>query len=195
MLSRIEYLHNKSFLHRDIKPENFLIGKKENSKLLYMIDYGLSKRYRDASTKIHIPYKDNKTMNGTARYASINTHLGIEQSRRDDLESMIYSLLYLMKGSLPWQNLQSTSVKEKYDRILQKKMEITPEALCKGLPSFTNLEQFIYILHYVRGIEFEEKPDYLKIKKFLHEIIALDSGSNSGNLDFLKPKVKWIKFR
>lgn len=139
MLARIEYLHNKGFVHRDIKPENFLFGLGDKENTVYMIDFGLSKRFRDVHTKIHIPYNDNKQMNGTARYASINTHLGIEQTRRDDLETWIYSLVYLVRGELPWQNLcTGSSLKEKYDAIMQKKMELTPEALCKGLPSKFN---------------------------------------------------------
>ena len=85
MLQRIEYLHSKNFIHRDIKPENFLMGLKRQSHVAYLIDFGLSKRYRDSKNHQHIPYKENKNLTGTARYASINSHLGIEQSRRDDL--------------------------------------------------------------------------------------------------------------
>lgn len=92
-------------MHRDIKPENFLMGLGKKSHIVHIIDFGLSKRYRDSKTHQHIQYKENKNLTGTARYASVNAHLGIEQARRDDLESIGYVLVYLVNGSLPWQNL------------------------------------------------------------------------------------------
>ena len=102
MISRVENLQNNNFIHRDMKPDNFLMGVKGKASVLYMIDFGLSKRYRDPKTNNHIPYRDGKSLTGTARYASVNTHIGIEQSRRDDLESAGYILLYMLKGTLPW---------------------------------------------------------------------------------------------
>lgn len=99
-----------------------------------MIDYGLAKRFRDPKTGEHIPYRDNKSLTGTARYASVNTHLGIEQSRRDDLESIGFILIYFLKGTLPWQGLQAKNKQDKYDRIKEKKASTTIEALTRGLP-------------------------------------------------------------
>ena len=102
MISRLEYMHTNNFIHRDMKPDNFLMGNGTKRSSVFLIDFGLSKRYKDAKTGEHIPYRDNKSLTGTARYASVNTHIGIEQARRDDMESIGYILLYFLKGSLPW---------------------------------------------------------------------------------------------
>ncbi len=139
-------MHAKNFVHRDIKPDNFLVGTGKNSDRVYLIDYGLAKKYRDPRTGLHMPYKDNKSLTGTARYASINTHLGIgilridfkrfliEPSRRDDLEAIGYVLIYLLKGTLPWQGLKASTKKEKYERIMEKKIATPIETLCQGAP-------------------------------------------------------------
>ena len=105
MLARVDSVHKKNFIHRDMKPENFLMGLGRESHTVHLIDFGLSKKFKDAKTHQHIPYKENKNLTGTARYASVNTHLGIEQSRRDDLEAIGYILSYFAIGVLPWQNL------------------------------------------------------------------------------------------
>lgn len=105
MVTRIEFLHLKTFMHRDQKPDNYCIGRGRRKNTIFLIDYGLSKRYMIAGQ--HIPYKEHKSLTGTARYCSINTHLGIEQSRRDDLESLGYIFVYFLKGSLPWQGIKA----------------------------------------------------------------------------------------
>jgi len=115
-LERIEHIQSCDFLHRDIKPDNFLIGNKKAS-LVYMIDFGLAKRFRNPKTGQHIPWKEGKNLTGTARYASLNTHLGYEQSRRDDLEGLAYVMLYFLKGKLPWQGLAARTKNEKYEKI------------------------------------------------------------------------------
>lgn len=134
LVSRVEYIHSKNFIHRDIKPDNFLMGLGKKGNLVYIIDFGLAKKYRDSRTHNHIPYRENKNLTGTARYASINTHLGIEQSRRDDLESLGYVLMYFNRGSLPWQGLRAATKRQKYERISEKKMSTPIEELCRSFP-------------------------------------------------------------
>eukprot|EP01061_Rhynchopus_euleeides_P024689 TRINITY_DN397_c0_g1_i6.p1 TRINITY_DN397_c0_g1~~TRINITY_DN397_c0_g1_i6.p1 ORF type:complete len:343 (+),score=125.62 TRINITY_DN397_c0_g1_i6:78-1031(+) len=165
MISRVEFSHNKNFLHRDIKPDNFLMGVAKKGNIVYMIDFGLAKKYRDPKTHQHIPYKEGKNLTGTARYASINTHIGIEQGRRDDLEAVGYVLMYFLRGSLPWQGLKAQTKKQKYDRISEKKMSTPVETLCKGFPG-----EFATYLNYTRSLRFEDKPDYQYLRKLLRDL-------------------------
>ena len=147
-------------IHRDLKPDNFLIGIKKEQYLVYAIDFGLAKRFRDPMTGMHIVYRDHKSLTGTARYASVNTHLGIEQSRRDDLESLGYVLMYFLRGSLPWQGLNAKNKKDKYDMIRDKKVATTIEMLGKGYP-----DEFTEYMTYCRKLKFDEAPNYEHVKK------------------------------
>uniref|UniRef100_A0A7N0UIW1 non-specific serine/threonine protein kinase n=1 Tax=Kalanchoe fedtschenkoi TaxID=63787 RepID=A0A7N0UIW1_KALFE len=164
LINRVEYMHSKGFLHRDIKPDNFLMGLGRKANQVYIIDYGLAKKFRDLQTHKHIPYRENKNLTGTARYASVNTHLGIEQSRRDDLESLGYVLMYFLRGSLPWQGLRAGTKKQKYDRISEKKLSTPIEVLCKSFPS-----EFVLYFHYCRSLRFEDKPDYSYLKRLFRD--------------------------
>ncbi|KAL8139843.1 hypothetical protein V2J09_005864 [Rumex salicifolius] len=165
MINRVEYVHCKSFLHRDIKPDNFLMGLGRRANQVYVIDFGLAKKYRDSTSHQHIPYRENKNLTGTARYASMNTHLGIEQSRRDDLESLGYVLMYFLRGSLPWQGLKAGTKKQKYDKISEKKVSTSIEALCRGYPS-----EFASYFHYCRSLRFDDKPDYAYLKRIFRDL-------------------------
>uniref|UniRef100_A0A1B6FI22 non-specific serine/threonine protein kinase n=1 Tax=Cuerna arida TaxID=1464854 RepID=A0A1B6FI22_9HEMI len=169
MIQRIHDIHKKDYIHRDIKPDNFLMGLGKKGNMVYVIDFGLAKRYQHPETKKgciqtsendcirmkHIEYREHKNLTGTARYASINTHLGIEQSRRDDLESLGYVLMYFNRGSLPWQGLRAATKRQKYERISEKKLSTPLEELCKGYP-----EAFFTYSRYVRAMAFDEAPDY-----------------------------------
>ncbi|XP_053435865.1 casein kinase I-like [Nycticebus coucang] len=160
MISRIEYVHTKNFIHRDIKPDNFLMGIGHHCNKLFLIDFGLAKKYRDNRTRQHVPYREDKNLTGTTGYASINAHLGIEQSHRDDMESLGYVLMYFNRTSLPWQGLKSATKKQKYEKISEKKMSAPVEVLCKGFPA-----EFAMYLNYYHGLRFEEAPDYMYLRK------------------------------
>ena len=183
MIQRIEYVHSKGYIHRDIKPGNFVIGKGPNSKKLYLIDFGLSKKYIDKITNKHIPYKEGKGLTGTARYVSLFTHYGIEQSRRDDIEGIAYNLIYLVKGKLPWQGVKTKNKKEKHKKIMESKLQISPEKLCEGLSG-----EFVSLLKYARELEFEEKPDYKRFKLMFKNRITMNGGSLNWEYDWDKIK-------
>ncbi|KAH8107065.1 CK1/CK1/CK1-G protein kinase [Cristinia sonorae] len=175
MLTRVQTIHEKNLIYRDIKPDNFLIGRPgtKSSNIVHVVDFGMAKQYRDPKTKQHIPYRERKSLSGTARYMSINTHLGREQSRRDDLESLGHVFMYFLRGSLPWQGLKAATNKQKYEKIGEKKQTTPIKELCEGFP-----EEFGIYLNYVRKLGFEETPDY----DFLRELFAKVL-KNSGEQD------------
>jgi casein kinase I family protein HRR25 len=166
-ISRIEYIHSRNFIHRDIKPDNFLMGIGKRGNQVNVIDFGLAKKFRDPKTHLHIPYRENKNLTGTARYTSINTHLGVEQARRDDLESLAYVLMYFLRGALPWQGLKAATKKQKYDRIMEKKMTTPTDILCRGFPN-----EFGIFLNYTRALRFDDKPDYSYLRKLFRDLFV-----------------------
>jgi len=160
----VERMHGKSFLHRDIKPDNILLGRDGlRGKKVYLVDFGLSKRFRYPD-HTHIPYRNQKVMTGTVRYASVRTHLGEQQSRRDDLESLGYVMVYLMKGRLPWMGLEAEDPLRLREVVKQTKLNTSPAELCEGLP--TGVFQYF---RYVRSLSFEQSPDYALLRGFFCE--------------------------
>lgn len=162
ILNILETVHNRYILHRDIKPENFLFDP--STDRFYLIDFGLSKRYVDKNGK-HIPRLENKGFRGTLRYCSLNMHLGVENTRRDDLESLLYVLIYFLKGKLPWQNIQA-EMDNKVSQIKKLKMTMKIADLCEGLD-----EGFKEMLSYIRNLGFSDYPDYDKIRKTFRDIL------------------------
>lgn len=168
MISRVQSVHERNLIYRDIKPDNFLIGRPgtKYANMVFLVDYGMAKLYRDPKTKKHIPYRERRSLSGTARYMSINTHLGREQSRRDDLEALGHVFMYFLRGSLPWQGLKAATNKQKYEKIGEKKQTTAVKDLCGAFP-----EEFGIYLQYVRKLGFEETPDYDFLRELFDKVL------------------------
>lgn len=168
-------MHERDLVYRDIKPDNFLFGRPgtPGAETIHLIDVGMAKKYRDPETKQHIPYREGRSLAGTARYMSINTHLRREQSRRDDMEALGHVWVYFLRGRVPWQGIKADSDAQKYELIGMKKQETPIKDLCKGLP-----KQFSEYFNHVRGLGFEEAPNYEYLRGLLRQ-----ARENAGHLD------------
>lgn len=184
LITRLEFVHSKHIIFRDIKPENFLVDRKSltGDCTIHIIDFGLSKEYIDPETGKHIPYREHKSLTGTARYMSINTHLGKEQSRRDDMEALGHMLIYFLRGSLPWQGLKADNLKQRYQMIGDVKRNTPIEVLCKDFP----LEVGTY-LRYTRNLDFFQAPDYGYMRQLWWDIFQRSGYVDDGIYDFTKP--------
>ena len=183
MLSRVQTIHEKNLIYRDIKPDNFLIGRPgtKAANVIHVVDFGMAKQYRDPKTKQHIPYRERKSLSGTARYMSINTHLGREQSRRDDLEALGHVFMYFLRGGLPWQGLKAATNKQKYEKIGEKKQTTAIKDLCDGFP-----EEFNKYLSYVRNLGFEDTPDYDYLRDLFTQALKNSGEIEDGEYDWMK---------
>ncbi|KAI8334153.1 kinase-like domain-containing protein [Choanephora cucurbitarum] len=181
MISRVQSVHERNLIYRDIKPDNFLIGRPgtKYANMVFLVDYGMAKLYRDPKTKKHIPYRERRSLSGTARYMSINTHLGREQSRRDDLEALGHVFMYFLRGSLPWQGLKAATNKQKYEKIGEKKQTTAVKDLCGGFP-----EEFGIYLQYVRKLGFEETPDYDFLRELFDKVLERQNDHDDNLYDW-----------
>ena len=177
IIERIQWVHSQKIIHRDIKPDNFLIGL-DDPNIIYLIDFGLSKKYRSSITGNHIKCTLIKKFVGSLRYASINALRLREQSRKDDLESIGYMLIYLIKSHLPWDNIKIDNKRSSYLKFSQYKKNISPELLCNNLP-----EEFTDYIKYVRNLNFEDEPDYNYLKS-LFQIMLNKQGFEEKKIFF-----------
>lgn len=182
MITRVETIHEKNLIYRDIKPDNFLIGRPgtKGENVIHVVDFGMAKQYRDPKTKQHIPYRERKSLSGTARYMSINTHLGREQSRRDDLECLGHVFFYFLRGALPWQGLKAATNKQKYEKIGEKKQTTPIPELVENYP-----QEFAIYLNYVRKLGFTETPDYNFLRDLFTKALRATGEADDGVYDWM----------
>ena len=181
-LTQFEFIHSKGIIHCDIKPENYTIGEKDE-RIIYLIDFGLSKKYRSDKTKNHIQFRLTKTMIGTARYASRNSLTGKQLSRRDDLESFCYTILYFLTKKLPWQGIKAKTLTERYKKIYYKKMDLKKWEKFNEIP--LQIQNFII---YVKNLKFAEDPNYKLMKSFFIDLMKEEYIENDRNFSWIKDK-------
>ncbi|KQJ85564.1 casein kinase 1-like protein HD16 [Brachypodium distachyon] len=177
-ISILESMHSKGYVHGDVKPENFLLGQPSTAqeKKLYLVDLGLATRWKDPTTGTHVEYDQRPdAFRGTVRYASAHAHLGRTASRRDDLESLAYTLVFLHRGRLPWQGYQGDN---KSFLVCKRKMSTSPESLCGICPP-----PFRQFLETVVNMKFDEEPNYSKLISLFDSLIGPNPSIRPINTD------------
>ena len=182
IIERLKIIHKEGIIHRDLKPENLLVTKNIRDGLIYLIDYGLSKKYKDAKNDLHIPFKNERPLTGTLRYISINTHKGFEQSRRDDIESALYIIIYFLNGKLNWDGIKTKTKEEKIQKIMENKEEFKKNKEYKKLP-----QTFSHIFQYIYNLGFEEKPNY----EYIFGVINKGLEQFEGETNYEKTLLDW----
>lgn len=172
LIDTLNFIHDKHIIHRDLKPQNMAIGYGDNSKFIYIFDFGLAKKYRSSTTRKHFDRKKLEGIVGTIRFASVNAMLKYSQSRKDDLESLGYILIYFLKGNLPWQGLSVRSNQEQKAKILELKQKISSRELCNNLP-----KEFESYMDYVKGLSYESDPDYHYLKNLFWGLLSKNNYS------------------
>ena len=182
-LERIEHIHSKGYLHGDIKPENFLIGKKD-PRIIYIIDFGLSKKYRSDRSGRHIQFCVTKKMTGTARYASTNNLRGVEISRRDDLESLAYMIIYFVMKKLPWQGIRANNLQNRYKKIYYMKKKLIEDEMFLKMPQ--EIQNFYKD---IKKLKFEEEPNYNKLKEYFRELLIKNNLKEDNNFSWINTDI------
>lgn len=187
-IDRLETLHKKGYVHRDIKPDNFVIGTGRSASTIHLIDFGVATPYADYVTGVHRPYSDGRELLGTVRYASINAHRGIVHTRRDDLVSLCYVLIYFARGSLPWQERQTrvTLLGKTAGQVVHLKQNTRPDRLCRGLPRALTL-----LLNHATGLGFEERPDYDYCRTALRQSLPDKEHDGGPQFDWEQHPEQW----
>ncbi len=185
-IEAIEPVHKAGIVHRDIKPANLLMDYTFPHGKIHLVDFGLSKQYRDNNGN-HLPYKTGLMRVGSLRYMSKYTHQGVEASRRDDLYSLIYVLIYLYVGDLPWKGvIKDLTLDQKHANVLSVKKSFTNRRLasklnckrCSGDPcSF--MTEITKLLDYLDTLKFEDTPDYNRLKNYFQTIIGGHVGGHA----------------